>query len=354
MKNDINKDILYLLNETEIDLDELDQNDFTDIEVKRVKKNFKKSLNNRNKKNKNFKKVAVAASVLILSVSLLASNSGGHAWASINIFVSNMASFMGLDENLDKYSTVVNKEITKDGITVKLNEVILDDKFLVVSTSFSSTEKIKDYLFSSASISINGKDISEGARGSGQGIDEYTHQEIINYNLTSVPEAGVINVKIVFDKISIDDKEYSGPWVFKFKTNGTELKKDTQALTLDKKINVSKDHKIKLDKFTSNSLGQKIYFTFDKKNINGYDMNLIGKDDLGNDVTFEFVTGNQDGGMFEYSNLDSNLNKDAKSLTLTPYAVKMPESSGKMPDQSEYKKVGEAFTIDLTKLSTNK
>jgi len=115
-------------------IDELDQTDFTDIEAKRVIKNFKKSLNNRNKKNKDFKKVAVAASVLILSVSLLASNSGGLAWASINIFVSNMASFMGLDENLDKYSTVVNKEITKDGITVNLNEVILDDKFLVVST----------------------------------------------------------------------------------------------------------------------------------------------------------------------------------------------------------------------------
>ncbi|WP_315167810.1 hypothetical protein [Metaclostridioides mangenotii] len=44
----------------------------------------------------------------------------------------------------------------------------------------------------------------------------------------------------------------------------------------------------------------------------------------------------------------------AKSLTLTPYAVKMPESSGKMPDRCEYKKVGEAFTIDLTKLSTSK
>jgi len=42
MNNDINKDILYLLNETEIDLDELDKNDFTDIESKKIKKNFRK------------------------------------------------------------------------------------------------------------------------------------------------------------------------------------------------------------------------------------------------------------------------------------------------------------------------
>ena len=36
----------------------------------------------------------------------------------------------------------------------------------------------------------------------------------------------------------------------------------------------------------------------------------------------------------------------ASSLTLTPYAAKMPEDSGKM--SSDYEPVGEAFTIPIS------
>ena len=43
--------------------------------------------------------------------------------------------------------------------------------------------------------------------------------------------------------------------------------------------------------------------------------------------------------------LDGPLSTEAKSLTLTPYAVEFPKESGRMSD--DFKPVGESFTIEL-------
>jgi hypothetical protein len=58
------------------------------------------------------------------------------------------------------------------------------------------------------------------------------------------------------------------------------------------------------------------------------------------------MTHEEDGkGIFKLSTIDGNLNDDARVLTLTPYAVKFPEQSGKL--SNDYKPVGPEFTIDL-------
>ncbi|NRT86395.1 hypothetical protein [Clostridium beijerinckii] len=41
------------------------------------------------------------------------------------------------------------------------------------------------------------------------------------------------------------------------------------------------------------------------------------------------------------------MSEKASKLILTPYAVKMPEKSGKEPGFDEYEKVGDEFTINI-------
>ena len=75
---------------------------------------------------------------------------------------------------------------------------------------------------------------------------------------------------------------------------------------------------------------------------------LKGYDDLGNKIEFDLMKGEKDSFLLEYQNaLYGNLNEKASKLILVPYAVKMPEKSGKEPDINEYKKVGEEFTIKI-------
>ena len=64
---------------------------------------------------------------------------------------------------------------------------------------------------------------------------------------------------------------------------------------------------------------------------------------------FYLSRGREDYMDFKYDNFDRNIDDNVKTLTLAPYAVKMPEQSGKMPDSDEYVKIGDEFTIDINK-----
>lgn len=92
-----------------------------------------------------------------------------------------------------------------------------------------------------------------------------------------------------------------------------------------------------LEKYTDNSA-----------NNGTYNILLKGYDDLGNKVEFDLSRGRKEWFILKYENiLVGNLNEKASKLILTPYAVKMPEQSGKEPSIDEYKKVGDEFTINI-------
>ena len=74
-------------------------------------------------------------------------------------------------------------------------------------------------------------------------------------------------------------------------------------------------------------------------------MKLEGTDNLGNPVSFYVSSSNKEGGRFVIDNSAENLSDDAETLTLTPYAVKFPEESGRM--SNDYEQVGEPFTIEV-------
>lgn len=58
------KNIYDILNETKVDLNEYDRKDFNDIEKKKIKKNFKKSIKS---KNNRYKRYVSAILVAILA-----------------------------------------------------------------------------------------------------------------------------------------------------------------------------------------------------------------------------------------------------------------------------------------------
>lgn len=333
------KNIYDLLNEVEIDLNKYDKENFTDIEKRKLKKSLKKN-------NPLHKKGTAIAVIALLTIGLLGTNLGEPLLANINIIACNIANSLGIEKSLDEYKTVVNQSITKKGITIQLNEVILDHDELVVSATSIANEKLgKSGIMLSHNVYINGKNVSNGAGGSAKQIDEYTMQEVMSHDLKG-DFSGELNVKVVFSNPMINEKTKKGRWVFEFKTNGDELALDTEEILLDNTFTLADGQKITFKKYTSNNLGQKIYFTLDSKGTD-YDMNLKGYDNLGNKITFYMSKTEGCNGVFKLETIDENLNENAKTLSLTPYAVKFPEKSGRM--SHDFKKVGEKFTIDLSK-----
>ncbi|NFG63196.1 DUF4179 domain-containing protein [Clostridium sp. CMCC3677] len=353
----MNKDIYDMLNEVNINIDDYEKEDFNDLEKKKIKSNFRKSIS----KKKPRKRGMITATIIVaLTIGMLGSNIGVSALSKVSYIISNdIASFLGIERNLDEYKTVINKSITDKGITVQLNEVILDGDEMTVSYNVIYDKKL-DVIYDKKlekdeswhgfnSISVNGKELNTGSSGRSRNIDDYTTQSVITYSLKNCDLNGELNIKFVSSNVMINDKEQKGKWNFEFKTNGDQLRIDTKEMSLNNKFTLENGNEYILEKYTDNSLGQKIYASINTPKIKSdYAVELKGTDDLGNKVEFYLSYGNNNSGLFKIQNIDGNLNENAKLLKLTPYAAKYPENSGKM--DGEYKQVGEEFTIDLSKL----
>lgn len=342
----MSKNIYDMLNEVEVDLKEYDKENFTDIEKRNIKNRFKES--NRQRASK-LKKGIVAASIAILLIGASTTNLGEHVYAYANNIAYNISSFLGIEKDLDPYKTVLNKSITKNGLTVQLNEVIFDTDQLVVSYTATNNEKVENgdiLLFSD--VYINGRKVRGGAGGGSKAIDDYTVESVMSYDIIGYSAEklkGDLDIKLVFSDAEVNGKNKRGTWKFRFKTNGDELFLDTQEIPLQSSYTLENGQKVILEKYTSNNLGQKIYFSKSPKGTE-YNMMLKGHDDLGNEINFYVSRADGGSGMFILGTINGNLEENAKTLTLTPYAVKYPEKSGRM--SSDFKKVGEEFIIELS------
>jgi len=335
------RNIYDILNEVEIDLNEYSQEAFTDIEKRKIKNKLKKS---NNKKTPIYKKCAVAVMVLLM-VGLFTTHLGNNILAYANAIAYDIAHFLRIEKNLDAYKTVINKSITNDGITIQLNEVILDNDQLIVSATSTFDKKLeKDSRITSFScVYVNGRNVSYGGHGSSKQTDDSTIEEVMVHSLEN-SLSGDLNIKVVFSDIRINEQTQEGTWVFEFKTSGDELALDTQQVLLDHTFTLENGQIISLEKYTSNNIGQKIYFSMDSKGTN-YDMVLRGYDDLGNKIEFALSRISGSDGIFALETIYGNLNENAKELSLTFYAVKLPEHGGQL--SHDFEQVGEAFTIDL-------
>lgn len=339
MKNDI----YTMLNESNINLDDYEKEDFNDIEKKILKANFRKSINRKTFRKRN---MIAAIAFVALTVGILGTNADAAPFLNI----TNIANLLGIEKNLDDYKTVVNKAVTDKGITVQLNEVILDGDELIVSYNIASDQKLKEHevCIATGDVYINGKKMSYGAGGSAKNIDDYTTESVMKYDLINSDLKGNLNIKIVCSNIMLNGNEKKGKWNFEFKSNSDELRKDTKEMPLNNEIILENGQKYTLEKYTDNSIGQKIYASISNfQTESTYDVELRGTDNLGNKVLFSLIKEKDMCGLFKIQNIYGNLNENAKILTLTPYAAKYPEKSGKI---GEYKKIGEPCTLDLSQL----
>jgi len=135
---------------------------------------------------------------------------------------------------------------------------------------------------------------------------------------------------------------------FAFNISGTELAADTTDIELNHTFIFEDGSEITAYRYTRSPLLDKI--SIKCEDDFNYDLILEGEDNLGNPVSFylsskhggeitleEFIT--------ESDNVSTEVSTEAKSLTLTLYAVKFPEQSGKL--SNDFQQVGESFTIEI-------
>lgn len=345
--------IYDMLNDNNIDLEELSKEGFNDFERKQIKNKFKKSIN----KNKNQKKRIIGIAIAgAITIAILGSGVGTSVAAAIKLASVDIAAFLGINKelesynflginkNLEPYKTVVGETRSSNGVSIRLNEVVLNGNELVVSTTtkYEKSDSEVKSISAPGVIFINGKSMAESSRGIGE-MKGSEMQEVMTYNLKDNELKGDLDIKIVYSLVSVDRKEVEiKPCVFEFTTNGDELYASTVEIPINHSFKLENGNIVRLNKYVGNVVDKKIFLSI--QNINNstitYNMKFKGYDDFGNKIVFEAIKIGREEGVFLLSTVaGQEINDKATEITLTPYAAVSP--------MTDYKAVGEKFTIKI-------
>ena len=332
-----------LLNDMDHQPKEYEVSNVSAIDVKKWKKAF---ASRRRPSFKRWTRYAAAAAVLC---AVMAGTAVGplrySVYAGMKAVVYDLSQALGISKDLELYKTVVGKEISKGGYTVTLNEVVMDEESMYVSYTLTVPEAIETdedmvKYHDDMMIFVNGQMLPASMSGGMGKADDYNLVSDSKIELPDIDTSKDLDIEIQY---SVNDVKIG---TFSFTASGEELALDTLTVPLDETVTLPDGSKVTFERYTSNAMGQSIYFT---KTSDSYDYDLVlkGEDDLGNPVEFFVRHSEQKEGRMEVQAIDNGYVSDqASAITLTPYAMEMPETSGQM--SSDYEPVGEAFTIRIS------
>lgn len=145
----------------------------------------------------------VIAAVLALAVgsTIFSTAFGEDVLATVKLAIFDIGNYLGINKDLEDYKTVINSSVSKNGITIQLNEVIVDKDEIIVSTTIKSDERLDEAGINVlGDVYINGRQVSNSAGGSSKVIDEYTEENVISYNVENDIVNGDLDIEIVYDK----------------------------------------------------------------------------------------------------------------------------------------------------------
>ena len=333
--------IYDLSNQVEMDLDQYEQEEISEIEIKQIRRHVRTHA----PKHKGRKKIAAAAVILCLGVGMLFNN---EVYAFVEQVGYKISSIWEL-RDVEKYVNVINTSRQDQGFTITLNEVILDNDELIICQTVKGDAKMADYTLATGSLKIDGKRVDAGGSGGGEMVDEYTLEEIFYYSLSGnqLSLEGSHEIEYSITELSrfsgIERDDIKGDWTFRFTVTGDELRKDTVTADMDDRIALTDGLTVIFDRYSANLVNQKIYFHLEDINEEfGHDMELRGHDDLGNPVVFYMSQYRMGDGIFKVDTSENGyINQDAKRLELSLYIAKWPEDSGR--SNSVYELAGEGM-----------
>lgn len=343
------KNLYDKINDEKFNFDDYEIKDFTEFEKKKYKKNFKKKISHKKKR------FAAIAAAVILVTAIISTDLGPMVYAKMEDILSNLTysikTATDSNENIEKYTAVINKEVSDNTISIKLNDVAIADKNHIYISAIVKNPKDYDLLTMDKKIYINGKRYKELTSS---GSTEYNAEKDVTYIYS---EIGLnrdidlnkeINMTIEITNLMFTDKttgamkNIKGNWEFNFMASGHELLLDTKEYKLNNIIK-SEDETVKFTNLKINKLDQTLNAEIIKKGKKAKMYEVYGIDNLGNKVVFDLRE--SDGKNIYFKTQKNKINENATELHLTVKSMDFPEQSGKL-DNTQMKDAG-SFTVKL-------
>ncbi len=356
------KQLYTLLNDVQTDLS-VYEDSINELDKKRMQHSAKQIMQTypklQNERHKNRTWIAAACTALLVCGVMMTDVGSRAVYAAGESVAYHISNFLGIDRNLSDYATVIGTEQTDNGYTIRLNEVILDQNTLIVSTNVYKTDReqmVQEEVFMGIPVGdvyINGRSAVSAASGSAV-YDEADNSigALFEYHLqNTIDTTGELDIKLVFHNISVQKGRPEGNWEFHFIADGAALAQDTVHIPLNIIVETEKGAKVEFQYYSENLLGERIYYGVEGSlNKSIY---LIGVDDIGNEIKFSpnVYEGNYEGtegkGYMTPFSTDM-ITEDTKTLTLTPFfSEDVVREDGKI-FRGELVQAGEPFVIELT------
>ncbi|MFF5997091.1 DUF4179 domain-containing protein [Lysinibacillus sp. KU-BSD001] len=265
------KELFEKLNDEKINFEEFEEHPLTTIEKKTIKKRIKKKLNRRRSiPVKTFSAVASFALVSIIAVN------SNFALANIPIVGEKLEAFVySRDGALTDFKTIIGDSVEDNGVKVTLNEVILDEGQLLISSTFHTNLKGDDLAynwFSHIDVYIDGQKIEMGGGGGPREITE----SYINYFWTA--DIGQIDlqkekaIRIVFNDLerSDSDKMLKGKWSFKFNASGENLIANSKKIPIHHSFTLENGQYIEIEELVLTPVSSKLVYKMSNIHDNVY------------------------------------------------------------------------------------
>ena len=261
----------------------------------------------------------------------------------------------------DSYTNVVGKSISRDGITITLNEIVMDSKNLWIAYSDSEDLNNKNHIGkeqkdliaqntdSDTQDTIEDKILFTEVRINGQEIQQGLGQRTVNNNDLSensitvedftigeeINTEGTVNIEFKVWPIAMDDADTwenvqkiqadTEPYTFKLATSKEELEKNTVDLNLNQNIKMD-SNVLNLTEFRWNPFESTIYGMYHGTVYIDSDYYLLGTDDQGNKICYQETGRNGQETMFRqtiglYPGYEE-IAPEANTITLQLYEVK--------------------------------
>ncbi|APF25562.1 hypothetical protein NPD7_3082 [Clostridium sporogenes] len=261
------KELYKLFNE--IKFEEIQLNNVEEevdiIQKDRIKKNLNDKIKGENRSNK-LKYISIAAAItLVFSIGVVTTSpTFAKNIPVLNSIIQKLNNKYGNKGDYAKYSEIINKSVSNNGITITINEVIADDSKLIIGYTLKGDKKIKDLeVFGLGGfLKINGKTFSSGGISVGQYIDDYTYigSEEIH---TSIPKDKKFNVDVNITEVS----DTKGKWDFAFSASKEEIFRESTVFKPNQKLDLP-DSNATIDKVVFSPIDTSIFITGNGKNKN--------------------------------------------------------------------------------------
>ncbi|OON95613.1 MAG: hypothetical protein ATN36_07995 [Epulopiscium sp. Nele67-Bin005] len=340
-----------LFNEMSVEIDGEQEQNFTDLDRKRMKKGARHMINNGKNMSKNIRGCVAGAVVIALGMPVAG-----------NYFSNNTQEMINVSKNLDDYIMSIGQSVTHNETTITLDEVLINGDSLMILTTIQTSENIglnsflsEDFVSFRPTVYIDGV-LAYGRSVTGERYGENVIRELREYTPTQVLSRDItdnLNVKVVYNQFEIIDNQEQlnvdvPEWVFEFKTDDSTMIEDTVTYNINEQIVIDDGMVIEVFNINRNSISTKLYYDrVDKVGVGltqSVEFEII--DNLGNYVSQPSASySHTEGGVIRLEThiFDENGNfvetvggivDEAESLTITLIAIN-PKNDGQLDFRSE-------------------